>query len=64
MPLIPQQDVLYVEGPYQCPDSMKFEAAFAELKRRLESYPAMRIVSLQQGFKLTGHYLTVVMESV
>jgi len=64
MPLIPQQDIVYVEGPYGGREPLSFETAFAELKRRLESYPSIRIVSLQHGFKLSGHYLTAVVETV
>lgn len=65
MPLIPQQDVLVIVGPYHLTKGQSTQQAAAdELRRVLDSYPPCRIVSLTGGGTLHSYALTAVIETV
>lgn len=66
MPLVPQQDVVVVMGPYNLARGGRAEdAAVVKLRAILEAYPPCRIVSLTAGAGLLHSYtLTAVIETV
>lgn len=66
MPLVPQQDVVVVVGPYQLAAGQSApEAAAQKLQQILAAYPPCRIVSLTSGGGIGHVYtLTAVIETV
>lgn len=66
MPLIPQQDIIVVEGPYPVGgrDETSQVAAARKLRRILSEYAPVRIVSMTSSSNLHGHCLTVVVETI
>lgn len=65
MPLIPQQNIVVVTGPYTLErDQQPVEAATEKLQAILENYPPCRIVSISSTG--TGHLysLSAVVETV
>lgn len=64
MPLIPQQDIVVVAGPYPPGQSIP-QAAAEELRKILSTYPPCRIVSITAGGgPLHAYNLTAVIETV
>lgn len=63
MPLIPQQDIIVVTGPYGKGRRPEDQAA-AMLVDRLKEYPPARIISITGGGILHGYVLTAVVETV
>jgi hypothetical protein len=66
MPLVPQQDVVVITGPYQLEQGQRAEdAAAVQLKQALESYPLCRIVSVSCGSgNMHAYSLTAVVETI
>jgi hypothetical protein len=65
MPLVAQQDVVVVRGPYKlAKDGRVEEAAVLKLRAMLEIYPPCRIISLTGGGSLHAYTLTAVIETV
>jgi len=66
VPLVPQQEVIVVVGPYQLAKGQSAqEAAAQKLKQILAAYPPCKIVSLTSGGGLMHAYnLTAVIETV
>ncbi|MBT2495075.1 hypothetical protein J7E45_05585 [Microbacterium sp. ISL-59] len=65
MPLIPQQDIVVVEGPYTLAKGQSTQnAAVQKLRLALASYPDCRIVSVTGSGVMHGYNLTAVIETV
>lgn len=65
MPLIPQQSLIVVTGPYDLARGQSTEGAAAtKLRAVLESYPPCRIVSVTGSGTMHGYSLTAVVETV
>lgn len=65
MPLIPQQSVVVITGPYNLGrDQSTEEAAAVKLRAVLESYPPCRIVSISGSGLVHGYSLTAVVETI
>lgn len=65
MPLIPQQSLVVINGPYNLSPGRSSESVAAELLRaRLESFPPCRIVSISGINLVTGYSLTAVVETI
>lgn len=66
MPLIPQQDIVVITGPYQLAPGQAHQAAAVEaLRATLDKYPPCRIVSITAGGGLMHAYnLTAVIETI
>jgi hypothetical protein len=66
MPLIPQQDILVVTGPYQLAKGQTHQAAAAEkLRATLTAYPPCKIVSITAGGgAMHAYVLTAVIETI
>jgi hypothetical protein len=65
MPLIPQQDIVVIRGPYQvAPGQGTEDVAAQKLKLALESYPPCRIVSINGGGNLHAYVLTAIVETI
>lgn len=65
-PLVPQQDVIVIEGPYIAASPKSVELQAAEILRdKLEDYPPCRIISISSnGGKMHAYSLTAVVETV
>ena len=63
MPLIPQQDVIVISGPYKNAVGAYKEAPVL-LQQRLEEYPPCRIISITCYGSMTNYVLTAVVETV
>ncbi|MGX1701700.1 hypothetical protein [Microbacterium sp. NPDC055357] len=63
MALVPQQDVIVIRGPYSHA-SRAYDEAPQQLKQRLESYPACRIISITCRGNMADYVLTAVVETV
>jgi len=63
MPLIPQQDIIVISGPYK-PIERSQEQAAELLKQALEAYPPCRIVSITGTGNLAAYRLTAVVETI
>ncbi|MBN9613653.1 MAG: hypothetical protein J0H64_09405 [Actinobacteria bacterium] len=63
MPLIPQQDVLVIRGPYQQP-MQPYEEAAELLKRALDNYPACRLISITAGGSMGPYSLTAAVYTI
>lgn len=60
MSLVPQQDIVVIEGPYQSPGTATAEAAEL-LRQTLETYPPCRIISITAtGLGLSSRLVAVV----
>lgn len=65
MPLIPQQNIVVVTGPYTLkPGQEPVQAAAEKLQAALENYPPCRIVSLTGNGNMHLYSLTAVVETV
>lgn len=65
MPLIPQQTLVVITGPYTLArDQKPEEAAAAKLQAVLETYPPCRIVSVTGSGTIHGYSLTAVVETI
>lgn len=65
MPLIPQQNIVVVTGPYKLKRGQDtVQAAAEELQTALENYPPCRIISLTGSGIMHGYSLTAVVETV
>lgn len=66
VPLIPQQDIIVVTGPYTLAKGQTHQSAAAEkLRAILMEYPPCRIVSITSGGGLMHSYnLTAVIETI
>lgn len=65
MPLIPQQSLVVINGPYNLGPGQSSESVAAELLRaRLEAFPPCRIVSISGINLITGYSLTAVVETI
>lgn len=65
MPLIPQQTIVVVTGPYTLARGQEpVEAAAVKLRAALESFPPCRIVSVSGSGMMHGYSLTAVVETI
>lgn len=65
MPLIPQQSLVVVTGPYDLARGQTTEdAAAAKLRAVLVNYPPVRVVSISGSGIMHGYSLTAVVETV
>lgn len=65
MPLIPQQDIVVIAGPYEVARGGTFQAAAADkLKSVLEGYPPCRVIAISLDGVMAGTVLTAVIETV
>ena len=65
MPLIPQQDILVITGPYKPARGGSFEGAAVEkLRAALEGYPPCRIITFHISGSMHAVILTAVIETV
>ena len=63
MALVPQQDLVVIQGPYSHP-SRSYAEAPALLRQRLESYPPCRIISITCRGNMADYTLTAVIETI
>lgn len=65
MPLIPQQTLVVINGPYKLAAGQSTENAAAQLLRaQLDSFPPCRIVSITGSGLIHGYSLTAVVETI
>jgi len=65
VPLIPQQTIVVVTGPYDLKRGQEpVQAAAEKLQEAISNYPPCRIVSVTGSGNLHGYSLTAVVETV